>query len=100
MFCQLFPPLIYGGGETLFWNLAQSLASRDHEIHVITQRIEGQKNSEVRCGGAYPQSRRARILGGSFGFLHECPQDLFPVLQAWSRVNACDDRVFIVQDEA
>ena len=48
LFCQLFPPLIYGGGETLFWSLAQSLVSRGHEVHVITQRIAGQPNSERR----------------------------------------------------
>jgi glycosyltransferase involved in cell wall biosynthesis len=50
MFCQLFPPLIYGGGETLFWNLARSLVSRGHEVHVITQRIAGQRGSERRSG--------------------------------------------------
>lgn len=50
MFCQLFPPLIYGGGERLFWCLAQSLVSRGHEVHVITQKVRGQKAAERTCG--------------------------------------------------
>ena len=50
LFCQLFPPLTYGGGETLFWNLAKSLASRGHEVHVITQKVRGESESEVRAG--------------------------------------------------
>ena len=50
LFCQLFPPLSYGGGETLFWNLAKSLVLRGHEVHVITQRVRGEKDSETKCG--------------------------------------------------
>lgn len=50
LFCQLFPPLTYGGGEVLFWNLAKSLVLRGHEVHVITQRVKGQKDSEIRSG--------------------------------------------------
>jgi glycosyltransferase involved in cell wall biosynthesis len=50
LFCQLFPPLTYGGGETLFWNLAKSLVLRGHEVHVITQRVKGEKDSETKCG--------------------------------------------------
>ena len=50
LFCQLFPPLTYGGGEVLFWNLAKSLVSRGHEVHVITQKVRGEKESEVRAG--------------------------------------------------
>lgn len=50
MFCQLFPPLIYGGGEILLWNLARSLVSQGHEVTVITQRVRGGKDSENRSG--------------------------------------------------
>jgi glycosyltransferase involved in cell wall biosynthesis len=50
IFCQLFPPLIYGGGEVLFWNLAKSLASRGNQVHVITQRVRGEKDREIKCG--------------------------------------------------
>jgi glycosyltransferase involved in cell wall biosynthesis len=50
LFCQLFPPLTYGGGEILFWNLAKSLVLRGHEVHVITQRVKGAKDSETKCG--------------------------------------------------
>jgi len=34
----------------VFWNLARSLASRGHEVHVITQRVAGERDSETRCG--------------------------------------------------
>jgi glycosyltransferase involved in cell wall biosynthesis len=50
MFCQLFPPLIYGGGEVLFWNLARSLASRGNQVYVITQRVRGERDKEVKDG--------------------------------------------------
>jgi len=50
IFCQLFPPLIYGGGEVLFWNLARSLAAHGHEVHVITQKVRGQEVAESICG--------------------------------------------------
>ena len=50
LFCELFPPLTYGGGETLFWNLAKSLVSRSHEVYVITQKVRGERKSEVRAG--------------------------------------------------
>jgi len=50
MFCELFPPLIYGGGEVLFWNLAKSLVARDHEVYVITRKVTGERESEERSG--------------------------------------------------
>jgi len=50
LFCQLFPPLTYGGGEILFWNLAKSLVLRGHEVHVVTQRVKGQRDSETKYG--------------------------------------------------
>lgn len=34
----------------LLWNLAKWLVSRGHEVHVITQRIRGKKDSEVISG--------------------------------------------------
>ena len=34
----------------MFWNLARSLASRGHEVHVITQRVRGERDSETRSG--------------------------------------------------
>ena len=42
--------MVYGGGEVVFWNLARSLASRGHEVHVITQRVRGERDSETRSG--------------------------------------------------
>ncbi len=50
MLCQLFPPLVYGGGEAIFWSLARSLVSRGHEVHVITQKVKGQKSVERVLG--------------------------------------------------
>ena len=50
MFCELFSPLIYGGGEVVFWNLAKSLATRGHEVHVITRKVVGEKTFEERSG--------------------------------------------------
>jgi len=50
MFCELFPPLIYGGGEVLFWNLAKSLVTRGHEVYVITRKVAGARGSEVTLG--------------------------------------------------
>lgn len=32
----------------MFWNLARSLASRGHEVHVITQRVKDAPDSEIR----------------------------------------------------
>ncbi len=42
--------MTYGGGEVLLWNLAKELATRGHEVHVITQRVRHQRDSEVVCG--------------------------------------------------
>jgi glycosyltransferase involved in cell wall biosynthesis len=50
MFCQLFHPLIYGGGEVVFWNLARTLASRGHAVYVITQKIRGEESREIASG--------------------------------------------------
>ena len=50
IFCQLFPPLIYGGGEVVLWNLTRSLVARGHEVYVITQNVRGEEAIEVRSG--------------------------------------------------
>jgi glycosyltransferase involved in cell wall biosynthesis len=50
MLCQLFHPLIYGGGEVQFWSLAKALVSRGHEVYVVTQRVSGLKDNEEVCG--------------------------------------------------
>lgn len=47
---QLYPPLLYGGGEYIFSKWAQELARRGHEVSVITQRIEGTKRFEKKGG--------------------------------------------------
>jgi glycosyltransferase involved in cell wall biosynthesis len=50
MFCQLFPPLVYGGGEVLFWDLAKSLAAQGNQVHVITERVRGEMDRETLDG--------------------------------------------------
>lgn len=47
---QLYPPMLYGGGEYIFSKWAQEMASRGHTICVITQKVEGTKNYEVLNG--------------------------------------------------
>jgi glycosyltransferase involved in cell wall biosynthesis len=66
MFCQLFPPLVYGGGEVLFWNLAKSLAAQGNQVHVITERVRGQKDRETISGVSI---RRVGLAGKYKGAL-------------------------------
>ena len=49
-FCQLFYPLLYGGGEVLFRDLTRNLVLRGHEVHVVTQRVAGSPDSEKLWG--------------------------------------------------
>lgn len=44
---QLFYPYLTGGGEYLFFLITKVLAKRGHNIHVITQRLQGTKQVEV-----------------------------------------------------
>ncbi len=46
MFCQLFPPAVYGGGEVVFFEWAKGLVSKGHEVMVITQRLKDCKSFE------------------------------------------------------
>lgn len=48
--CQLYPPLLYGGGEYIFYEWAKELVKKGNECFVITQRIEGTKEREVIDG--------------------------------------------------
>lgn len=50
MFCQLFPPAIYGGGEVVFFNWARELCKRGVEVNVVTQKLKGTKDFEVLEG--------------------------------------------------
>jgi len=43
-FCQIYAPLLYGGGEYIFFHWAKELAKRGHKIYVISQNIEGESN--------------------------------------------------------
>lgn len=47
---QLYPPLVYGGGEYIFAKWAEELAGRGHDISVITQKISGTASFEVLNG--------------------------------------------------
>lgn len=47
---QLYPPLVYGGGEYIFAKWAEELASRGHDVSVITQKISGTESFEVLKG--------------------------------------------------
>jgi len=45
-FTQLFYPLLFGGGEYLFFMVARELVKRGHEVHVVTQRTRGTASFE------------------------------------------------------
>lgn len=47
---QLYPPLLYGGGEYIFSKWAEEMARRGHEIGVLTQKVEGTEGFEVLNG--------------------------------------------------
>ena len=47
---QLYPPMLYGGGEYIFSKWAEEMASRGHDIVVITQKIEGTPKAELING--------------------------------------------------
>ena len=47
---QLYPPMLYGGGEYIFSKWAQEMANRGHTICVITQKVKGTKDHEVLNG--------------------------------------------------
>ncbi len=44
-FCQLYAPVLYGGGEYIFYQWARELVKRGHNVFTITQRIK-QKGSK------------------------------------------------------
>ena len=48
--CQLYPPLLYGGGEYIFYEWAKELVKRGHSCYVITQKVEGTKEREILDG--------------------------------------------------
>ena len=43
---QLYPPMLYGGGEYIFSKWAEEIARRGHEVSVITQKITGTDSFE------------------------------------------------------
>jgi glycosyltransferase involved in cell wall biosynthesis len=45
-FTQLFYPILFGGGEYLFFLIAKELVKRDHTVHVIAQRLSGTEEFE------------------------------------------------------
>lgn len=47
---QLYPPLVYGGGEYIFAKWAQEFARRGHDVCVITQKIVGTVSFETVNG--------------------------------------------------
>lgn len=68
-FTQLFYPLVYGGGEYLFYLLARELAGRGHRVHVITQRTVGAPDDQeldgIRVHRVGPPVRYAGFLPSS-----------------------------------
>jgi glycosyltransferase involved in cell wall biosynthesis len=63
----LFPPKCFNGTEIASYYLAEHLAKRDHEIHVITSHDEGLSNFDKEKGFyvhriAYPEIRIIGIL--------------------------------------
>ncbi|CUR50922.1 Putative glycosyltransferase, cell wall synthesis-related [Nitrosotalea devaniterrae] len=49
-FTQLFYPALFGGGEYIFYQWAADLANKGHEVHVITQNLDGAKSYENHRG--------------------------------------------------
>lgn len=49
-FTQLFYPSLFGGGEYVFFNWANELVKKGHQVFVITQRLENTKSYEVVNG--------------------------------------------------
>lgn len=47
---QLYPPLVYGGGEYVFAKWAQELTRRGHDVSVITQKTVGTQSFEKLDG--------------------------------------------------
>jgi glycosyltransferase involved in cell wall biosynthesis len=49
-FTQLYPPMLYGGGEYIFSKWAERMAKKGHDVTVITQKIVNTKSNEVLNG--------------------------------------------------
>jgi glycosyltransferase involved in cell wall biosynthesis len=49
-FTQIFYPALFGGGEYIFYQWAVDLAKKGHEVHVITQNLDGTKSYENHKG--------------------------------------------------
>lgn len=47
---QLYPPMLYGGGEYIFAKWAEEMARRGHTVYVITQKITGTDSFEKLNG--------------------------------------------------
>ncbi len=43
---QLYPPLVYGGGEYIFSKWAEELVKKGHKVTVITQNLKGSPKNE------------------------------------------------------
>jgi glycosyltransferase involved in cell wall biosynthesis len=49
-FTQLYPPMLYGGGEYIFSKWAERMAKKGHDVTVITQKIVNTKSNEILNG--------------------------------------------------
>jgi len=47
---EYFPPAIFGGGELSAYHLAKALVRQGHNVTVLTSRIPGEKDEEVKDG--------------------------------------------------
>lgn len=49
-FSQLYSPAVYGGGEVVFKQYAEGLAKLGCDVHVVTQKLKGEKSFQVLKG--------------------------------------------------
>jgi glycosyltransferase involved in cell wall biosynthesis len=49
-FTQLYPPMLYGGGEYIFSKWAERMAKKGHDVTVLTQKIVDTKSNEILNG--------------------------------------------------
>jgi glycosyltransferase involved in cell wall biosynthesis len=50
LFVQFFPPVAFGGSEYQFLQYAKELVRRGNEVHVVTQRVGGARDTEIISG--------------------------------------------------
>jgi len=94
---QLYPPLVYGGGEYIFSKWAEELVKKGHKVTVITQNLKGSPKNEkingvnvLRVGPKieYKGSLYAINTFQNFGFLLSAMKKIILIRKKFDIIHA------------